>query len=66
MIYKDKNNICKNSFLTILYYQILVVELIGKEKILINYWLNPYMEKLRKLLFVTETDYVDSILNYWN
>ena len=41
-----------------------VAELIGKEKILINYWLNPYMEKLRRLLFVTETDYVDSILNY--
>jgi hypothetical protein len=66
LIYKDKNNLCKNSFLITLYYQMSVVELIGKEKILINYWMNPYMEKLRRLLFVTETDYVDSILNYWN
>jgi len=48
LIYKDKNNLCKINFLIMLYYQILVVELIGKEKILIDYWKNPYMEKLRK------------------
>lgn len=48
LIYKDNNNLCKINFLIMLYYQILVVELIGKEKILIDYWKNPYMEKLRK------------------
>jgi putative transposase len=67
MIFLDKLNTSENqNILTIYLFQMLVQELISKEKVCKPFWNHAYNTLSEKLLLPIETDYVDLPLNSLN
>ena len=66
MTCNDKLNSCKKHILSTLYYQTLALVLIGKEKTLTKFWMNPLIIQLKNWLSLIKIDCVASIMDYWN
>lgn len=65
MTLKDKLSLCQKHSHPILLLKILVLELIGSEKVLSPFYIGHSQENLKKWWWLTETGYQDSVLNYW-
>ena len=65
MSYANEKDLCEKDILVILLSQILLVESIGKGKILSKFFVTPSMVKLKRMLVQTEINHTNSILDYW-